>query len=88
MSFKGDRLDSLRTTSTKVAFAWDALFGTEYTRTLMAAITPLGDPEKGWPEGLYEAGSKPNTSVTANTNAVVLASLAFRAFGPLMHAKR
>lgn len=86
LSFRGERLDSLRTTSTKVAFAWDALFGTDYTRELLAAIVPLGDPETGWPEGLYEAGGKVNSSVTTNTNAVVLAALAFRAHGPLLHA--
>ncbi len=86
LSFKGERFDSLRTVSTKVSFAWDALFGTDYTRELMKTIGPLGDPEKGFPEGVYEVGGKTNGSTTANTNAVVLAALAFRAFGPLLHA--
>lgn len=85
MSFKGDRFDSLRTVSTKVAFAWDALFRTDYSKTLMQAIAPLGDPARGWPEGVYEANGKTNGSVTANTNAIVLAALAFRAQGPLLH---
>lgn len=84
MTFKGDRLDSKRTITTKVSFAWDALFGTDYTRELMAAIAPLGDPERGWPEGIYEIDGTTNSSVTVNTNAVVLASLAFRAHGPLI----
>lgn len=87
MTFKGDRLDSKRTLSTKTAFAWDALFGTEYTRELVAAVAPLGDPERGWPEGIYEQDRKTNSSVTTNTNAVVLASIAFRANnGPLIRA--
>lgn len=84
MSFSGDRLDSKRTITTKVAFAWGALFGTDYTRELVAAIAPLGDPERGWPEGIYEADGSTNSSVTVNTNAVVLAALAFRAHGPLI----
>jgi hypothetical protein len=84
MTFQGDRLDSRRTVTTKASFAWDALFGTDYTRELMDAIAPLGDTERGWPEGIYEIDGSTNTSVTVNTNAVVLASLAFRANGPLI----
>lgn len=87
LTFKGERLDSKRTTTTKVAFAWDALFGTEYTKALVGSIAALGDPERGWPEGVYEADGKTNGSITTNTNAVVLASLAFKAFGPLIRAK-
>lgn len=86
MTFSGDRLDSKRTITTKVAFAWDALFGTDYTRELVAHIAPLGDPDRGWPEGIYEADGSTNSSVTVNTNAVVLAALAFRAHGPLIRA--
>ena len=86
MTFRGERLDSRRTLTTKTAFAWDALFGTEYTKELVAAVAPLGDPEKGWPEGIYEIDGTTNTSVTVNTNAVVLASLAFRKNGPLIRA--
>jgi hypothetical protein len=86
LSFSGERLDSRRTTTTKVAFAWDALFGTDYTRELVANIAPLGDPERGWPEGIYEIDGTTNTSVTVNTNAVVLAALAFRATGPMVRA--
>ncbi|SFR38727.1 Protein of unknown function [Yoonia tamlensis] len=84
MTFSGDRMDSRRTVTTKVAFAWDALFGTDYTRELVAAVSPLGDPERGFPEGIYEADGSTNSSVTVNTNAVVLAALAFRAHGPLI----
>jgi hypothetical protein len=84
MTFQGERIDSRRTLSTKAAFGWDALFATEYTAELVAAMAPLGNPDKGWPEGIYEAGNKVNGSYTANTNAVVLAAMAFRAHGPLI----
>jgi hypothetical protein len=83
MTFRGDRMDSRRTISTNTACAWEALFGTDYTRDLVAHVAPRGDPEKGFPEGIYEADGTTNSSVTTNTNAVVLAALAFRAFGPL-----
>ena len=86
MTFSGDRLDSKRTISTKIAFAWDALFRTEYTKELVAKVAPLGDPEKGFPEGIYEIDGRTNSSTTTNTNAVILAALAFKAHGPLTRA--
>ncbi len=84
LSFKGERMDSRRTLSTKAAFGWDALFGTEYTAKLVAAVAANADPAKGWAEGIYEEGGAVNTSVTANTNAVILAALSFKATGPLI----
>jgi len=86
MTFSGDRMDSRRTVTTKVAFAWDTLFGTDYTRKLVAEIAPLGDTERGWPEGIYESDGSINSAITVNTNAVVLAALAFRAHGPLIRS--
>jgi len=86
MTFSGDRIDSKRTVTVKTAFAWDALFGTQYTAELVTALAELGDPNRGWPEGIYEIDGSVNGSFTTNTNAVVLASLAFRGFGPLSRA--
>ncbi len=88
MAFNGDRYDSKRTVATKIAFAWNALFDTPYTQKLVEDLSHLHDPDAGWQEGLYEVDGSPNASITANTNATVLASLAFRAFGPLSHAKK
>ena len=84
MSFKGERMDSKRTLATKTAFAWYALFGTDYANKLVAAVAPLAEPDRGWAEGIYEIDGKTNTSVTLNTNAIILAALAFRAHGPLI----
>jgi hypothetical protein len=84
LTFQGDRVDSRRTLSTKAAFGWDALFSTEYTSELVDAVVPFENKERGWPEGIYEADGKVNGSYTANTNAVVLAAIAFRAHGPLI----
>ena len=86
LSFKGERMDSKRTLATKTAFAWYGLFGTDYAKQLIAAVAPLAEPDRGWAEGIYEIDGKTNTSVTLNTNAIVLAAIAFRAHGPLIKA--
>ncbi len=87
MNVEGERFDDLRTLSTKAAFAWDALFGTPYTKQLVTSVADLADPAKGWLEGRYELDGTPNAVFTGNTNAVVLTSLAAKSFGPLLQMK-
>lgn len=87
MNLRGKRFDSLRTLSTKTAFAWDALFGTDYTRQLVRSIRDLAVEGKGWQEGRYEIDQTTNTSITANTNAIILESLAYRVVGALLVAE-
>lgn len=84
----GQRLDSKRTVSTKAAFGWDALFDTAYTERLVQSVADLATPDRGWMEGRYELDGAPNTSITANTNATVLAAIAFRKAGPLMRSSQ
>ena len=79
-----EQFSGLRTLSTKTAFAWDALYRTPYTAKLVAAVRDLEAADGGFMEGIYEESGKPNTAQTANTNAIILASLAYRAFGPLL----
>ena len=81
---KGDDASALRSLSVKAAFGWHALYRSEYTGQLITAVAPLHNPAKGWYAGLFEEGNKPNTSVNANTNAVVLESLAYIAHGKLL----
>lgn len=80
---KGAFHPDLRTISLKAAFAWNALYDTDYTRTVLASLQDL-KTEHGWASGRYEADGKINTVVTANTNAVVLQALHFKHSGPLM----
>jgi hypothetical protein len=80
----GDDASAFRTLSVKAAFGWYALFDTAYSRKLVDGVAALNDPQRGWYAGLYEATGKPNMSVNANTNAVVLESLAFIAKGPFI----
>lgn len=82
---KGESLPALRTLSTKAAFGWHALYRTPYTTQLVEAVAALHDPARGWFAGVYEADGQPNKALTANTNAVVLESLAYIAGGPLLH---
>ncbi|MGA0540520.1 DUF3131 domain-containing protein [Neotabrizicola sp. VNH66] len=84
MSFSGERIDSRRTLSTKAAFGWDALFATPYTARLVAAVSDLNEPDRGWQEGRYEIDGAVNTSITANTNGIILTALAVRAGGPML----
>jgi hypothetical protein len=80
----GEDASKFRSLSTKAAFGWYALFDTPYSRKLVEAVAPLHDPQRGWFGGRYEVDGRPNKSVTANTNAVVLESLAFIERGPFV----
>jgi hypothetical protein len=81
---KGEDAAALRTLSVKAAFAWHALLRTDYTAKLLERVAALNDPAKGWYAGLYEEGGKANQALAANTNAVVLESLAYLQRGRLL----
>jgi len=81
---KGEDVSPLRTLSVKAAFGWHALYRTPYTARLVEAVAGLHEPGKGWYAGLYEQDQRPNKALTANTNAVVLESLAYVARGPAL----
>jgi hypothetical protein len=78
---QGADAGALRSLSVKAAFGWHALLRTEYTASLVQKVAALNDPAQGWYAGLYEEGAQPNRALTANTNAVVLESLAYIARG-------
>jgi Protein of unknown function (DUF3131) len=85
---KGERIDDARTVSTKVSFAYDAIYETDYTKKLVESVVSLNNPIGGWLEGRYEANDAANAAETSNTNAIVLESLSYKAFGPLLLQKR
>ncbi|NML16402.1 DUF3131 domain-containing protein [Azohydromonas caseinilytica] len=87
LSDTGEDLDALRTLSVKASFGWHALVDNDYTRRLVTAVAPLHDPQRGWYAGLYERTREPNKALTANTNAVVLESLAYIQGGPLVRVR-
>ncbi|MCW6542534.1 DUF3131 domain-containing protein [Yersinia ruckeri] len=81
---KGERVDQLRQLSTKTAFSWYALWRTPYSEQTRNQLNRLMDQNKGWYSGIYEVNNKINTSFNANTNGVVLESLAFINSGKLL----
>lgn len=85
---KGEDASRLRSLSVKAAFGWHALYRSDYTGKLVQEVGSLFDPERGWYAGKYEEGGAVNKAVTANTNAVVLESLAYIAGGRMLgHAQ-
>jgi len=80
----GDDASEFKSLSTKAAFGWHALYETEYTAKLIETASKLYDADKGWYSGLYEKTGLPNKALTANTNGIILESLAYKALGPLL----
>ena len=80
----GTDASKYKSLSTKAAFGWHALYETDYTQQLVDAVSTLYDAEKGWYSGLYERNNEPNKALTANTNGIILESLAYKALGPLL----
>ncbi len=70
-------------TSTRSAFAWYALFRNGWSEALRQQVQPLLVPGKGWQRGL-NLNNSVNNVIDADTNAVVLESLAYIAGGQLL----
>ncbi|PSU34961.1 DUF3131 domain-containing protein [Photobacterium lutimaris] len=81
---QGDDASHLKTLSTKAAFGWYALYDTAYTDLLIADAKSLFSEEKGWYSGRYENDGRVNKAITANTNGIVLESLAYIENGALL----
>lgn len=80
----GTDASEFKTLSTKAAFGWHMLYETEYTKKLMEVASKLNDPEKGWYSGRYEKTGMPNRALTANTNGIILETLAYKQTGVLL----
>jgi hypothetical protein len=81
---KGEDASQFKTLSTKAAFGWHMLYETPYTQKLMDKAATLTDPERGWYSGVYEVSGEPNKALTANTNGIILETLAYKQSGKLM----
>jgi len=75
--------EQLAITSTRTAFAWYALFRNGWSEALRQQVQKLQVPGKGWQRGL-NPDSSVNDVVDADTNAVVLESLAYIARGQML----
>jgi Protein of unknown function (DUF3131) len=76
-------IPEFRSISTKAAFGWRYLYPkSEYAKQIFDAIKDLKDPKNnGFYAGLYEASKLPNTSLTGNTNGLILEILYYKARG-------
>ena len=84
ISDDGKDQSHLKTLSTKAAFGWYALYESDYTDLLITEAGELYSNKKGWYSGRYEADGRTNKAITANTNGIVLESLAYIENGPLL----
>jgi Protein of unknown function (DUF3131) len=76
-------IPEFRSISTKAAFGWRYLYpNSEYAKQIFDAVKDLKDPKNnGFYAGLYEATKQPNTSLTGNTNGLILEILYYKARG-------
>ncbi|WP_176442311.1 DUF3131 domain-containing protein [Noviherbaspirillum humi] len=79
----GKEYPDLALVSTKAAFAMWAVWPTGYTDELIKVVQSLYDPERGWYEGRLEKSGAIQENITLSTNAAVLESLMFKAWGQL-----
>ncbi|RJX71398.1 DUF3131 domain-containing protein [Vibrio sinensis] len=84
ISDDGKDQSHLKSLSTKAAFGWYALYDTDYSDLLIKEASDLYSKEEGWYSGKYEVDGRTNKAVTANTNGIVLESLAYLEIGPLL----
>ncbi|MUK38719.1 DUF3131 domain-containing protein [Aliivibrio fischeri] len=80
----GEDASEFKSLSTKAAFGWYALYKTDYTNILINEVNTLYSEKKGWFSGRYESDGTKNKAITANTNGIVLESLAYIENGPLL----
>jgi hypothetical protein len=67
--------------STKTAFAWDAVFPSDYTRTAVQAVARAHGANGPWRTGVYEGTGELVGEGSVNTSAVILEAALFRRLG-------
>jgi hypothetical protein len=63
--------------SVKAAYAWHALFPSDYTWSAVTAVKRAGSTGRGWNAGVYEYSKRPTPMFNLNTAAVVLESVLY-----------
>jgi hypothetical protein len=80
----GTAVQNPRWVSTKAAFAWRAMFTTDYTWRVFTAVQPAAIYGDGWGAGVYEGSLQPTGYATLNTAGMVLESALYRFRGHSM----
>ncbi len=79
----GQSVPAAAALASKAAVGLWALWNTQYTDRLFAAVQPLVAPDRGVAEGRLEQGGGIIDAYTVNTNAIILESLAYKLVGRL-----
>lgn len=66
-----------RWVSTKAAFAWHALFPSDYTWNAVQVVQPAGSSSRGWSAGVFERSKRPTPGYNLNTAAIILEAAYF-----------
>ncbi|MDQ6771110.1 MAG: DUF3131 domain-containing protein [Gemmatimonadota bacterium] len=77
----GTVVDNPRWVSSKAAFAWRALFPTDYTLRAFNAVQGAVIPGDGWGAGVYEGSLKPTGYASLNTAGIILESALYNTRG-------
>jgi hypothetical protein len=70
-----------RWVSTKAAFAWHALHPSEYTRSVVGAVSAAHSAAPAWNSGIFEGSARLTGGANINTAAVILESALYRRLG-------
>jgi hypothetical protein len=77
----GTVVSNPRWVSSKAAFAWRALFQTDYTLRAFNAVQAAAIPGDGWGAGVYEGSLQPTGYATLNTAGMILESALYQKLG-------
>ena len=77
----GTYVENPRWVSAKGAFAWRAIFPTDYTLKAFTAVQPAAIAGQGWGAGVYEGTLKPTGEASLNTAAIVLEAALYQKRG-------
>jgi len=71
-STPGRPMSGPRWVSTKAAYAWNALFPSDYTKLAVDYVNPAKDARRGWASGIFEDSKKSTNTFDINTAAVLM----------------
>ena len=80
----GQFVPDMAAISLKAALGMWVIWKSPYTDLLFDAIVDAYDPKKGYYEGIFENGTGPIKTQTANNNGIMLEALLFKAQGKLL----
>ena len=78
---KGTVVQNPRWVSSKAAFAWRALFPTDYTLRTFNAVQAAAIPGDGWGAGVYESTLRATGYTSLNTAGVILEAALYQKLG-------